>query len=348
MFDQSLDEARTLESVARLCVRDLADTCVLVLGDTPRSVRRVVTAAREPDRERALLELQLRYPLEDDPSHPVLEAMLTGRTRVVEQLPPERFAEVAEDDRELELLHALRIGAAVIVPLRARGAVCGAMALGFGSLADEDVDFVLAMLEDLGRRAALALDTARLYEERDSIARTLQRSLLPPALPAIAGHRRRRALPRRGPRQRGRRRLLRLLRDRPGRVGGGDRRRLRQGRRGGRGDRARPLHDPHLGAARPAARRGAARAQRGDPQPARGLPLLHRGARRAHARRGRRRRRLHRRRRPPAAAAGAGRRARRARRAPGHAARRARRPRASTRRASTSTRATRSCSTPTA
>jgi serine phosphatase RsbU (regulator of sigma subunit) len=61
------------------------------------------------------------------------------------------------------------------------------MALGFGSLADEDVDFVLAMLEDLGRRAALALHTARLYEERDSIARTLQRSLLPPALPAIAG-----------------------------------------------------------------------------------------------------------------------------------------------------------------
>jgi PAS domain S-box-containing protein len=187
VFDQSLDEARTLESVARLCVRELADTCVLVLGDTPRSVRRVITAAREPDRERALLELQLRYPLEEDPSSPVLEAMLTGRTRVVENLPPERFAEVAEDDRELELLHALRIGAAVIVPLRARGAVCGAMALGFGSLADEDVAFLLAMLEDVGRRAALALDTARLYEERDSIARTLQRSLLPPTLPSIAG-----------------------------------------------------------------------------------------------------------------------------------------------------------------
>src|ERR1044072_9199435 len=98
--------------------------------------------------------------------------MLPGRRGVVDAVRPERFADVAEDARELELLHALRIGAAVIVPLRARGAVCGALALGFASLADEDLDVLLAMLEDLGRRAALALDTARLYEERDSIART--------------------------------------------------------------------------------------------------------------------------------------------------------------------------------
>ena len=32
VFDQSLDEERTLDSVARLCVRDLADTCLVVLG----------------------------------------------------------------------------------------------------------------------------------------------------------------------------------------------------------------------------------------------------------------------------------------------------------------------------
>jgi PAS domain S-box-containing protein len=187
VFDQSLDEACTLESVARLVVRDIADTCVLVLGDSPRAVRRVVTAAREPDREQALLELQLRYPMDEDPSHPVLQALLTGRSLLVEDLPDERYTEVAADELELELLRALRIGAAIIVPLRARGAVCGSLALGFDSLAGEDLEFLLATLEDLAGRAALALDTARAYEERDAIARTLQRSLLPPAMPAIAG-----------------------------------------------------------------------------------------------------------------------------------------------------------------
>ena len=40
LFDQSLDEERTLRSVAELCVRDLADTCVIVLGSYPGPARR--------------------------------------------------------------------------------------------------------------------------------------------------------------------------------------------------------------------------------------------------------------------------------------------------------------------
>jgi serine phosphatase RsbU (regulator of sigma subunit) len=176
-----------VESVARLCVRDLAETCVVVLGTNPRAVRRVIAAGRDEERERALVELQLRYPMDDDPDHPILETLRTGRSYVLEHIPDDRLAAAASDERELELLRALRVGAAINVPLRARGAVCGVLALGFRSLEHEDLAFLLAVLEDLGRRAALALDTARLYEERDTVARTLQRSLLPPALPDIDG-----------------------------------------------------------------------------------------------------------------------------------------------------------------
>ena len=42
------------------------------------------------------------------------------------------------------------------------------------------------LLLDLARRAALAVDNARLYEERTGIAQALQSSLLPPELPAVA------------------------------------------------------------------------------------------------------------------------------------------------------------------
>jgi serine phosphatase RsbU (regulator of sigma subunit) len=58
------------------------------------------------------------------------------------------------------------------------------LAASFDRDADDD-DRVL--FEDLGRRAALALDSARLYAERDHIARTLQSSLLPRQLPDIPG-----------------------------------------------------------------------------------------------------------------------------------------------------------------
>ena len=86
MFDQSLDEERTLESVARLCVRDLADTCVIVLG-TPRSVRRV-TRRREPIAS-ARCSSSRALPVEDDLA-PAARAMLaTGPTRRGRALPPD-------------------------------------------------------------------------------------------------------------------------------------------------------------------------------------------------------------------------------------------------------------------
>ncbi|MCD6021005.1 MAG: hypothetical protein K0R20_715 [Actinomycetia bacterium] len=41
------------------------------------------------------------------------------------------------------------------------------------------------LAEEIARRAAVRIDNARLYEERDHTAKVLQRSLLPPSLPSI-------------------------------------------------------------------------------------------------------------------------------------------------------------------
>jgi PAS domain S-box-containing protein len=149
LFDQSLDEHETMASVARLCVRDLADACVILLPGDPTAV----AAAREPQRDRELLAL-----LEDSPDHP-METVVHSRSGII-------------------------TGRTIVVPLAARGRVHGVLAASFDRAVDDD-DRVL--LEDLGRRAALALDSARLYAERDLIARTLQRSLLPRELPDIPG-----------------------------------------------------------------------------------------------------------------------------------------------------------------
>jgi PAS domain S-box-containing protein len=150
LFDQSLDENETMDSVARLCVLELAQTCVILLGDQPANVRRVAAAEREPDGGSELLARLANGAVET--------VMLSG-------------------DGAID-------GDAVVVPLIARGRVRGVLAAGFDREPAED-DLVL--FEDLGRRAALALDSARLYAERDHIARTLQQSLLPRELPRIPG-----------------------------------------------------------------------------------------------------------------------------------------------------------------
>ncbi|MFJ6941154.1 SpoIIE family protein phosphatase [Streptomyces sp. NPDC101132] len=77
-------------------------------------------------------------------------------------------------------------GETVVLPLMARNRVIGMLTLG--KPADEHFrQEILELAEDLSRRAALALDNARLYSERMAISRSLQRSLLPPSQPAIPG-----------------------------------------------------------------------------------------------------------------------------------------------------------------
>jgi anti-sigma regulatory factor (Ser/Thr protein kinase) len=78
-----------------------------------------------------------------------------------------------------------RHGECAVLPLIARGRLLGvwlvASAPGSGFLPEE-----MGLLVDLARTAALAMDNARLYEERSAVASALQASLLPPQLPAVA------------------------------------------------------------------------------------------------------------------------------------------------------------------
>ncbi|QIQ02346.1 SpoIIE family protein phosphatase [Streptomyces liangshanensis] len=77
-------------------------------------------------------------------------------------------------------------GETVVLPLVARNRVIGMLTLGKPS-DDHFRQEILELAEDLSRRAALALDNARLYSERTAISQALQRSLLPPGLPQIPG-----------------------------------------------------------------------------------------------------------------------------------------------------------------
>ena len=75
----------------------------------------------------------------------------------------------------------------IIVPLEVRGQMLGAMTLAYAESGRHYEEPDLRMVESLGRRAAIAIDNARIYQDRDHMARTLQRSLLPPALPDVPG-----------------------------------------------------------------------------------------------------------------------------------------------------------------
>jgi serine phosphatase RsbU (regulator of sigma subunit) len=83
------------------------------------------------------------------------------------------------------VLRQVGFSSGMVVPLRARGRVLGALTL---ALARSDRRFGgedLAMAQELADRCALALDNALLFAERSYIAKTLQEGLLPADLPEI-------------------------------------------------------------------------------------------------------------------------------------------------------------------
>ena len=187
VLDASLMLDETLEALGRLCVPQIADWCAFDLAEPGGRLRTTAITHSDPEKLAIAREFQRRFP--PDPKG------ATGAPAVVRTGRPEHYPEITEDvlraavaepDR-LELLLSLGMVSAMIVPLVARGDTFGAItfvAAESGRHFDAD-DYALA--QDLGVRAALALDNARLYRERTHVARTLQASLLPEVLPVIPG-----------------------------------------------------------------------------------------------------------------------------------------------------------------
>ena len=97
------------------------------------------------------------------------------------------LAESARSPEHLDVLRRLGLRSYMGVPLIARGRTLGVLTL---IMAESGRLFPRAELElalDVARRAATAVDNARLFEARSEVARTLQETLLPPSLPEIPG-----------------------------------------------------------------------------------------------------------------------------------------------------------------
>jgi serine phosphatase RsbU (regulator of sigma subunit) len=111
----------------------------------------------------------------------------SGRSLLLPEMSVEDLRKYTNSDEHFELVKRLRYRSAIIVPLIVRGRMLGAFSLcrmEGDTLYDRND---LLLVETLGRRAALAIENARLYASTRHIARTLQQSLLPRSMPEIPG-----------------------------------------------------------------------------------------------------------------------------------------------------------------
>jgi len=184
-LDSSLDLEETLQSVADLTVPYLADGCMVDLLTEHETIRRVASASAL-DTLAPVLDRLREHHLELHSSHPIAVALQTGQTQIVQEVTEELRRAWSPDESYLEDIRSWPARSAVVVPMRARGRTIGTIALA--SFTDRKFTArSIATIEEVTRRASIAVDNARLYGERSYIATRLQQSLLPPHLPDVPG-----------------------------------------------------------------------------------------------------------------------------------------------------------------
>jgi PAS domain S-box-containing protein len=170
----SLDYATTLRSVARLAVPTLADWCAVDVVTEDGEVERLAVEHVDPAKVRLALELEERWPSDRQAPHGVHAVVRTGEAQMMPDIPDSLLASAARDPEHLDALRALGLRSFVCVPLTARGRVLGALTLVHAESGRSHDAADLALAEELARRAAVAIDNARLFGETEDARHQLE------------------------------------------------------------------------------------------------------------------------------------------------------------------------------
>jgi PAS domain S-box-containing protein len=183
----TLDYQSTLSRIAEMAVPKLADWCTVDVLEPDGSLRLLAVAHSDPTKVQWAREFRRKFPIDMSAQAGIPNIIRTGRSELYPTIEPEMLEEANLDEEQLEVIRQLKLSSLMMVPLVARGRTHGVLSFVFAESGRSYTEDDLRLAEDLAGRAAMALDNARLYRERDSIARTLQRGLLPGPLPQIPG-----------------------------------------------------------------------------------------------------------------------------------------------------------------
>jgi PAS domain S-box-containing protein len=179
----SLEYEVTLSNVARLAVPRLADYCAIDMIDDDNQIRSLEIADIDPGKEEIGRRMHEEHPVDPDSNHPVAQVLRSGRPILFTDVDDEILRLFAENDDEyLQELRDIGIDSSMYVPLIARGRTIGVISFVTSESGHRYGPSDLALAQELTRRAAMAIDNARLYREAQEAVRIREEFL------SIASH----------------------------------------------------------------------------------------------------------------------------------------------------------------
>ncbi len=159
----SLDYEDTLQRVARLAVPYLADWCTVDIVAEDGTLGQVAVAHVEPEMEQLVGEVRRRNPPDPAGSHALAQVLRSGQPLLVSVVTDEWLRAHTRGDEHFRVMRKIGLRSYMAVPLVARERTLGTITF-LSSLPGRHYGLDdLALADDLARRAALAVDNARLY-----------------------------------------------------------------------------------------------------------------------------------------------------------------------------------------
>jgi serine phosphatase RsbU (regulator of sigma subunit) len=173
-LNASLEYQDTIAAVTDLLVPRLADWCVVHVVENGQL--RMKRAKHTQDSKSAWAEqMSERYGPKDDVPAGASHVVRTGVSELYPQIPLELVRQAAHDEEHLRLIDSLGIRSGLTVPLTGRTGTFGAVTLIYAESGRQYSDADVPLAEDVARRAALAIETARAFQEQSGRLATITR-----------------------------------------------------------------------------------------------------------------------------------------------------------------------------
>ncbi len=186
------DHEELMHRVVAAAVPMLGDWCSLTFIPTDGGAPHVAVAHVDPAKVAWAEEIQRRHPYDPNAPAGVPAVIRSGEPELIPEITPQMLDDAMQrsplgPDEVRAIVEALAMTSAIIVPLRTKHRVVGAMQFVTAESRRRYDDDDLALAEAVAGRLAEPLDNAWISDQQRHMSVTLQRSLLPPRLPDIPG-----------------------------------------------------------------------------------------------------------------------------------------------------------------